>query len=458
LPEPVEGGITRGGAGGALIAGGEADVRGEADVGGEADVDGGPVAAFGAVGGRASAATFGGMATLGGIRCTAASVTGPVWMIGIAAAAGPVTAEARGTAREPRDDCHEHAEHQERQGRREHELDEAVVEGGRGIRWHDRRTDAAEEERSPDADPCGEERHGEREPTGGPHERPRAPAGDQHPAHEECEREPGQPSAHRDRQRVHGLHQQERVVLSDDDAPLDHRDGRGESHALRFEPVLDGLDHRAELHGDAAVTADGEGGIGVALHCRDELAMAHAKRGRPHVGERRRLDHAIDHPADERLETLGRRSFEQSERVLRARRQVELCQAVEQVGGERRDVDLLLDGGRHLVADVVLHLGVAREWRERGHEPVGVDQLQSCPRADDGNRGEQQPDDHQHHGHGRAAPAPSFTSRITGCRGIRRVSGLAVGAKRCVLGLELRDARLELSVHSGHAVPLWDEP
>jgi hypothetical protein len=33
-----------------------------------------------------------------------------------------------------------------------------------------------------------------------------------------------------------------------------------------------------------------------------------------------------------------------------------------------------------------------------------------------------------------------------------------MGAKRRVLGLELRDARLEVSVRSRHGVPLWDEP
>ena len=157
--------------------------------------------------------------------------------------------------------------------------------------------------------------------------------------------------------------------------------------------------------------------FGISLHRGHEGLVAPGERRAPDVGEGRRLDEPVDDARDERLEPLGRGRLEQPERLLGARRQVELLDAVEEVGGQRRDVDLLLDRRGDLVADVRLHRRLLGERRERRDELVGVDELDARPRRDHGDGCEQQRDDHEHDGRHGAPAAAAFARRRA--RGIR---------------------------------------
>ena len=199
----------------------------------------------------------------------------------------------------------------------------------------------------------------------------------------------------------------------------------------------------AELHRDGAVAADRERGVGIPLHRGHEGLVAPGECRTPDIGEGRRLDEPVDDARDERLEPLRGGRLEQPERLLGARRQVELLDAVEEVGGQRRDVDLLLDRRGDLVADVRLHRRLLGERRERRDELVGVDELEARPRRDHGDGCEQQRDDHEHHGSHGAPPAAALARRRA--RGIRALDlrGDRLGPQRRVLGFELRDPGFE---------------
>ena len=164
-------------------------------------------------------------------------------------------------------------------------------------------------------------------------------------------------------------------------------------------------------------------------------------------------DERSDGRVDEGDDPLRRRSFQRFQRPRRGWARAQRGDAVEHLGDDAGDVDVLLDDRHRLVCHVRLHSGVVRERRVRGDEGVRVGQLHLGPGCDDGDRGENGPDDDQSRRQQRPPPAALVLRR----NGDRRIDAARRNRQRSSRSRSIRAGRRSRSraERSSRAAACW---